>query len=158
MIGGTSLASPIFTAVWAIADQFAGKALGQAAPAVSRLKSSEIADVVPPSAAVYADDVAGTIKDLSATHAYNRLTLFTHSENLDGPGDLDMYSQSVFLSALWPEAFGNSQYDVAISFGTDSSLTVTKGWDNVTGWGEPNGLAFIEGVAGTTTGAGQKEK
>jgi subtilase family serine protease len=153
VIGGTSLASPIFTAVWAIADQFAGKALGQAAPAVSRLKSTEIADVVPPSAAVYTDDVAGTITDTEGAHAYNRTTLFTHAENLDGPGDLDMYSQRAFLSALWPGAFGNSQYDVAISFGTDSSLTVTPGWDNVTGWGEPNGLAFIEGVAGTTTGA-----
>ena len=30
--GGTSLASPIFTAVWAIVDQYNGSPLGQAAP------------------------------------------------------------------------------------------------------------------------------
>jgi hypothetical protein len=31
-IGGTSLACPIFSAMWAIADQAAGKSVGQAAP------------------------------------------------------------------------------------------------------------------------------
>ena len=30
--GGTSLACPLFSAMWAIANQFAGKSLGQAAP------------------------------------------------------------------------------------------------------------------------------
>jgi hypothetical protein len=47
---------------------------------------------------------------------------------------------------------------VAVSFGTDSSLTVTPGWDDVTGWGEPNGLHFIQGVTGKTTGAELDEK
>lgn len=158
VIGGTSLASPIFTAIWAVADQFAGKALGQAAPAVSRLKLGEITDVVPPSAALEKDDVAGSITDSKGTHNLTRTTLFTHAENLDAPGNLSLYTQGAFLSALWPSAFGSSEYDVALSFGTDSSLTVTSGWDDVTGWGEPNGLPFIQGVSGKTTGAGQKEK
>jgi subtilase family serine protease len=35
-----------------------------------------------------------------------------------------------------------------LSFGTDTSLTVTRGWDNVTGFGTPNGMAFIEAAAG----------
>ena len=37
--------------------------------------------------------------------------------------------------------------DIAIAFGLDSSLTVTKGWDNVTGYGTPNGLTFLDAVA-----------
>src|SRR5208282_3691377 len=36
-IGGTSLASPIFTAFWAIANEKAGHPLGQAAPAIAAL-------------------------------------------------------------------------------------------------------------------------
>jgi hypothetical protein len=37
--------------------------------------------------------------------------------------------------------------DDAISFGLDSSLTVTKGWDDVTGYGTPYGLTFLNAVA-----------
>jgi hypothetical protein len=40
-----------------------------------------------------------------------------------------------------------------VSFGTDTSLTVTKSWDYATGRGEPNGLVFVQGVTGKTTGA-----
>jgi hypothetical protein len=31
-----------------------------------------------------------------------------------------------------------------ITFGTDSGLKTTHGWDNVTGVGTPNGQAFAE--------------
>jgi hypothetical protein len=41
----------------------------------------------------------------------------------------------------------------AITFGADTSLTVGEGWDNVTGFGEPNGLPFIQGVTGKKKGA-----
>ena len=34
----------------------------------------------------------------------------------------------------------------ALSFGADESLTVGPGWDNVTGYGQPNGLPFIQAV------------
>jgi hypothetical protein len=53
-------------------------------------------------------------------------------------------------SAIWNF---DSEDAAVLSFGTDSSLTVTPGWDNVTGYGEPNGLPFIQGVTGKTTGA-----
>lgn len=158
--GGTSLASPIFTATWAIADQYNGAALGQAAPAVSKLKSGEITDVVAPSSTLDADDVAGSITDSKGTHAYNRTTIFTHAINEDAEsGDLSLYSQTAFLSAIWPLSYeGVDVIYYALSFGTDSSLTVTPGWDDVTGWGEPNGMPFIQGVTGKTTGAAEKEK
>lgn len=139
-VGGTSLASPIFTAIWAIADQYNGKALGQAAPAVAKLKSGQITDVLPTSA-LNVSDVSGTVYDSNGPTFYSQTGLF---EGL-------LYDQHGFVSAIWPLVPGVE--DVAITFGTDSSLTVTPGWDNVTGYGEPNGLPFIQGVTGKTTGA-----
>jgi hypothetical protein len=50
--------------------------------------------------------------------------------------------------ANWTVVAGEN---IAISFGTDSSLTVTPCWDNVTGWGSPLGLAFIKAAAGTAS-------
>jgi subtilase family serine protease len=139
-VGGTSLASPLFTSIWAIADQYNGKPLGFAAPAVAKLKPGQITDVVPTSSLV-ATDPAGTVYDSSGATFYSADGLFY-------PGEL--YSQTVFPSAVWP--FDSSDA-LVLSFGTDSSLTVTPGWDNVTGYGEPNGLPFIQGVTGKTKGS-----
>jgi subtilase family serine protease len=156
--GGTSLASPIFTATWAIADQYNGKALGQAAPAIAKLKAGDILDVVPPTAAENAYNVTGLIESSSGLTSLNATQIFTKAINEDDyPNDLTLYGQASFLSADYPSAYGISSYDVVVSFGTDSSLTVTTGWDNVTGWGEPNGLPFIQGVTGKTTGATLKK-
>jgi len=156
VIGGTSLASPVFTAIWAVADEYYGKALGQAAPHLYKLTGDAINDVVPPTTAQEAHDVTGTIVDSKGTKNFSRTTLFTDAFDPDTDGLLTLYSQKNFLSATWPNAFGaGNYYDVVVSFGTDSSLTVTTGWDNVTGLGEPNGLAFVEGVTGKTTGAKQ---
>jgi subtilase family serine protease len=140
-IGGTSLASPIFTAIWAIADQYKGQALGHAGQAVTKLKAGQITDVVGTSVLNPAD-VAGEVIDSGGATFYSAVGLFA-----------DAYqgqTQTDFASALWPIAAGEA---IAISFGTDTSLTVTPGWDNVTGYGEPNGLPFIQGVTGRTTGA-----
>jgi hypothetical protein len=51
-------------------------------------------------------------------------------------------------SVLYDETgtYHEGVYDATV-FGTDSSLTVTHGWDNVTGWGMPNGYTFISDVA-----------
>src|SRR6185437_990937 len=46
-IGGTSLATPIFSAIWALANQRAGHLLGNAAPAIARMPASAVLDVVP---------------------------------------------------------------------------------------------------------------
>lgn len=140
-IGGTSLASPIFTAIWAIADQYNGSALGQAAPAISKLKAGQITDVVGTSS-LNTSDVTGTVYDANGATFYSADALFSNA--------YPAQTQTEFPSALWPIA--NTEA-VAISFGTDSSLTVTPGWDNVTGYGEPNGLPFIQGVTGKTKGA-----
>ena len=138
-VGGTSLASPIFTAIWAIADQYNGAPLGHAGQAVPKLKAGQITDVLPTSD-LNARDVTGTIIDSKGATFYSATGLFA------GAGS----AQTEFPSAIWNLS---SQEGVALSFGTDSSLTVTPGWDNVTGFGEPNGLPFIQGVSGKTTGA-----
>ena len=139
-IGGTSLASPLFTGIWAIADQYNGKSLGQAGPAVAKLKAGQITDVLPTSD-LNVSDVSGTVYDSNGPTFYSQTGLFSGL----------LYSQSQFVSAIWPILPGEE--DIAITFGTDSSLTVTPGWDNVTGYGEPNGLPFIQGVTGKTKGA-----
>ncbi len=143
-IGGTSLASPIFTAVWAIADQYNGKALGLAGPLIAKLKAGQITDVLPTSV-LNASDPEGTVYDSSGATFYSADGLFSGL----------LYSQTQFPSANWPF---DAEDAAVLSFGTDSSLTVTKGWDNVTGFGEPNGLPFIQGVTGKTTGAAVKKK
>jgi subtilase family serine protease len=140
-IGGTSLASPIFTAIWAIADQYNGAPLGHAAEAVAKLKPGQITDVVGTSL-LNTTNVTGTVYDSNGATFYSADALFASA--------YPQQNQVDFASALWPIAKDEA---VAISFGTDSSLTVTPGWDNVTGYGEPNGLPFIQGVTGKTKGA-----
>jgi subtilase family serine protease len=130
-IGGTSLASPIFTAIWAIANQKAGHALGQAAPAIAALKAGGVQDVLPLSSPT---NVFGTIVDKNGSTHYSPSALF------DGA----LYNNTAFSSAVWN--LGGGEY-VDFGFGIDSSLTVGKGWDNATGFGTPNGLTFINAVA-----------
>jgi hypothetical protein len=50
---------------------------------------------------------------------------------------------TLFLSSLWDYPLSqNTTY--LLTFGTDTGLTVTPGWDNVTGVGTPNGKAFVD--------------
>jgi subtilase family serine protease len=128
-IGGTSLSCPIFSGIWAIADQEAGKALGQAAPLVYKLPSPAVIDVVPLSSPT---NVAGVIFNSAGSTFYS-------SDSLLAP----LFGTSHYYSAFWNLS---GEY-VDLSFGTDSSLTVTQGWDYVTGRGIPNGLSFIDAAA-----------
>jgi len=128
-VGGTSLSSPIFTAFWAIANQKAGHSLGQAAPTIAGLTTG-LTDVLPLTSPT---NVAGTVFDSGGATYYSATGLFA-----------DLYNGTTFTSALGQ--LGPGAY-LAISFGLDSSLTVTHGWDNVTGYGTPNGVAFLNAVA-----------
>jgi len=123
VIGGTSLACPLFSGVMAIAAQKAGHPLGQAASLVYGL-SSGVRDIVPPSAS---NDVTGTIN----TTSYS-------ASDLVGPE-----TSSPFLSALYN---GSSTRWYVLSFNTDSSLTTAPGWDNVTGVGAPDGVNFVNAL------------
>jgi subtilase family serine protease len=130
-VGGTSLASPVFSGIWAIADQLAGKSLGQAAPLLPSLLSS-INDVVPIQAY---SDVEGAIIDTDGEFTYAATDLITPT------------ASPYFYSALWDASgYGGGQF-IDLSFGTDSSLVTAKGWDYVTGYGVPNGYPFIKAAA-----------
>jgi len=126
VIGGTSLACPMFSAMWAIANQKAGVPLGQAAESLYSLPAGAITDVTPPSATF---DVLGLITTSSGT------TTETPSQ-LAAP----LGTNTPFFSALYN---GTSTRWYVLTFNTDSSLFTAPGWDNVTGLGTPNGLAFV---------------
>ena len=132
VVGGTSLASPVFSAIWAIADQKAGVSLGQAAPLIASLPkgSGAVKDIVPIGSPT---NVAGTVFDSAGATFYSADALLA-----------PLYTTTTYFSAVWNLGGGE---DVVLSFGTDSSLTVTNGWDNVTGFGVPNGSKFINVVA-----------
>jgi subtilase family serine protease len=141
VIGGTSVACPVFTAIWALADQQAGHFLGQAAPAIARMPASAVRDIVPLGSA---NNVTGVIVDSGGTHSYS-------AAQLSGP----LFNTTTFVSVVFPgvvfvnpiggqESTGEGQL---LTFGTDSSLTTAPGWDNVTGFGEPNGWEFIAAAA-----------
>jgi subtilase family serine protease len=128
--GGTSLSCPIFTGFWALANQKAGHSLGQAAPAIAALPYGGVQDVLPTTDST-PTNLTGVITDQNGSTTYSASDLF--SEFLDG--------NKGFTSAIWPP----SPY-VDIAFGLDSSLTVHHGWDNVTGFGTPYGITFINAV------------
>jgi subtilase family serine protease len=130
VIGGTSLASPIFSAIWTLADQKAGVPLGQAAPLIATLGSSALRDIVPVGSPT---NPAGIVFDTAGSTYYS-------ADSLLAP----IFTSTTNYSAVWDLGGG---YDAIISFGTDTSLATAKGWDNVTGWGVPNGTTFINAAA-----------
>ncbi len=74
------------------------------------------------------DNVTGTATTAAGTTQY-------------GPGAFvpPLFGASAFTTGIelnYDYIYGYS-YDV-ISFGTDLSLLITPGWDDVTGWGTPN--------------------
>lgn len=135
--GGTSLATPIFSALWTIANQAAGTAapLGQAAPMLYSLPAGAITDIVPVD---NGSDVSGTITDPPNP------VLTETAADLAQP----LVNTTTFLSALVPtsNANGRSMGWYVLSFGTDTSLFTAPGWDNVTGLGVPNSLEFVQAV------------
>jgi subtilase family serine protease len=147
--GGTSVACPMFSALWAIANQEAGVPLGQAAPYLYSMPAGTIADIVPVSSK--SNVTASVQESATLTNKYNaKATLGGNA-----PGS--------YVSAIWdyPSELDTS---LVISFGTDCSaegpveffgtlctdptaLHTKVGWDNVTGVGVPNAQAFANAFA-----------
>jgi len=135
VVGGTSLACPMFSALWAIAAQAAGGPIGQAARSVYELNGRAIADV---KAFSPSTNVSGVIQTPNGTLAES-------ADDLSAP----LFNQRRFVSALRQ---GASTSWFNLSFGTDSSLVVRNGWDNVTGLGTPNAPEFVSSLACPTPG------
>jgi subtilase family serine protease len=127
VIGGTSLSTPVFSGVMAIAAQKAGHGLGQAAPLVYNLPAGAVTDVV---AVGSPGNVTGVINGNPAS-----------ADSLAAP----LGNTTTYYSALYNSPFSTRWF--VITFGTDTSLTTGPGWDNVTGVGTPNGANFISAIA-----------
>jgi subtilase family serine protease len=121
VIGGTSLASPVFSGIWALATQAAGARLGQAAPIVAQLPAGAVTDIVPIQASHF--NLNGSIVAGTATQVYSPPALLnlvaTQPNGFVGIGAV----------------FGGEHFD--LGFGADSSLATTPGWDDATGYGAP---------------------
>jgi subtilase family serine protease len=126
VVGGTSLACPMFSALMAIASEKAGHGLGQAAQLVYSLPAGAVTDVTAVSSP---NDVTGVIDS-------SRITADALASPLGNP--------TSYFSALYNSPHSTRWF--VITFGTDTSLTTGPGWDNVTGVGTPNGLSFINGI------------
>jgi subtilase family serine protease len=137
VFGGTSLSCPMFSGLWAIANQAAKMPLGQAAPYVYNLPASAISDIVQIGSA---HNVTGVI----TLPGNPPTTMVQTADDLAGP----LENTKLFVSALFNSP-SSTRWDV-FTFGTDSSLTTGPGWDNVTGVGTPKGVAFINGVVAQT--------
>ncbi|HXY06277.1 MAG TPA: S53 family peptidase [Terriglobales bacterium] len=129
--GGTSLAAPMFSGLWAIANQEAGKALGQAARHLYSMPAAAILDVVPVGSS---SNVTATIQDATGTTTYTAVQL----AGLEG-----YFFTNRFYSALWDFPLSEDTTYV-VTFGTDSGLMTAPGWDDVTGLGVPNSKAFAD--------------
>ena len=146
--GGTSVACPMFSALWAIANQEAeeagGASLGLAAAYLYSLPAGAVTDVVPVSSKT---NVTASIQDAKGTKAY------------DANAVVGGKAPAEFVSALWDYPYLQDTA-LVLSFGTDcttgptfgfvtpctspSSLHTNVGWDNVTGVGVPNGKVFAD--------------
>lgn len=143
--GGTSVACPMFSALWAIANQEAGAPLGQAAPYLYSLPAGAVTDIVPVTSKT---NVKASIVDSSGTTKYSASSILGDS------------TSGKFVSAIWDYP-SISYTSLVISFGTDcseqspnyyygtlcndpASLHTKPGWDNVTGVGTPNAQAFAD--------------
>jgi len=126
-IGGTSVSCPMFSALWAIANQHARHRLGQAAPRLYRLSSDAITDVVNVSSR---HNVTGTMHDPGGTFPINSWELAAPLQNLP-----------TFVSALYNSPFSTRWF--VLGFGLDSTLPVGRGYDLATGLGTPNGWNFV---------------
>jgi len=93
------------------------------------MPKSTITDILPVS---FKTNVTAVVQDSSGKTKYTATDLAQPVENSPN-----------FLSALWPYPLVEDT-GVLVTFGTDSGLTVTKGWDNVTGFGVPVPKAFAD--------------
>src|SRR5581483_4262631 len=109
----------------------AGGFLGQAAQLVYSLPSKAVTDVTAYSSPT---NVRGAIVTGTTNYVESPAALVAPLQNT-----------KKFYSAMYNSPFSTRWF--VLGFGLDSSLTTGRGWDNVTGVGTPNGLAFVNAVA-----------
>jgi len=128
-IGGTSLATPMFSALWGIAVQRAGHPLGQAAPYLYDLPYGAIFDIA--ATPTPRDNVSGVLIDSSGKQIQTSWDLA-----------LPLQGQQSFFSTLYNSPYSTRWF--VLTFGNDSTLQAGPGWDPATGVGTPNGWNFVQ--------------
>jgi subtilase family serine protease len=124
--GGTSLATPMFSALWAIANEEAGAPLGLAASYLYSMPAGTIYDIVPQTSPT---NVTASIQESTTTNKYSASELAGVTGSfIDGIWNIPYYDLDAYV----------------FTFGTDTSLKTKPGWDNVTGVGTPNAKAFAD--------------
>jgi len=128
--GGTGLATSMFSALCAIAVEEAHGPIGQVAQLLYSMPATSITDVLPVSSST---NVTGSIQENpTVTNTFTAAQLAAPLENT-----------TKFYSALWVDPLISYTSNV-LTFGTDSGLTITPGWDDVTGLGTPNAKNFAD--------------
>ena len=160
IIGGTSAATPMFSALWAIANQAAGAPLGQAAPYLYSLPAGAITDIVPVGSPHNVTDSVQTSP--------------TSTDKFNASATMGGAAPPKYVSAIWDDAdFAGTA--IIVSFGTDcstvprgrfppfvtscaqsNSLRTKAGWDEVTGMGVPNPTEFINAFTPSTSASDTK--
>jgi subtilase family serine protease len=142
VVGGTSVSAPMFSGLWSIVNQQAAHPMGLAGYTLYRLSPQAITDVLPagsltnPGGFIVTTDTSASSNDPRRSWSESHVTLET-PEALAAPLD----GNFIFFSALFDSPITANWY--VLTFGTDSSLRVTPGWDEVTGLGTPNGARFV---------------
>jgi len=146
--GGTSLATPMFSGVWALANEYYA----------DQIVNTYGASLGPAAVYGYWDQkyYPAAIKDISESSFSNRegYNVTGCEHRLFKKGCHPNYSAGYlidatgpFVSAIMAEEPTAPRNWYVVGFGTDSSLHTGVGWDPVTGVGVPNGMEFLTGIA-----------
>jgi subtilase family serine protease len=136
--GGTSLACPMFSALWAIANQVAGSDLGEAAPILYGAPATVFTDIVP----------YGSKTNVTALYETSTGNVHESANALVAP----LQGSTTYQSAIWnyPD---EQNFAYLLTFGTDSGLEAAKGWDPATGLGVTKPAALMQYISGLVSSA-----
>ena len=105
------------------------------------MPAGALTDIVP--IAATKSNLAIKLSSSNGKASYDAATLLalSGSQTQGFVGIADIFKFSLFAGGT------KSPYAVDLGFGLDSSLAAGPGWDNATGFGVPNGTAFIDAAA-----------
>jgi subtilase family serine protease len=155
--GGTSVACPMFSGLWAIANQAAGAPLGLAAPYLYSLPAGAVTDIVPVGVN---HNVTATIKEsATVTNAYSADAVLggaAPGKFVSALWNYPLYEDTALVISFDTDCTAGPTYGVITACTSTSSLHTKPGWDNVTGVGVPNGQAFVNAFAAPPATAAKK--
>jgi subtilase family serine protease len=148
VIGGTSLATPMFAGLWAIANQEAlaggGTQLGLAAPYLYTMPADAIYDVVPVTSKT---NVTASIQESTGKNKYTAgevMGSLTGRTFVSAIYDVADYQNTAIVISFGSDCGDSSVAGFDTACNSTEALHTKAGWDNVTGLGTPNAQAFAD--------------